>query len=138
MAFWLGAIGDLVLVPRAGRNDGQKPKEPGLRWQKIARWLCYNPLVASQARARIAPRQQTIFLPSNGLISATVGIDTPVGFFYGEGETMPAPSNTNKTGLLIAADIMALPDNNIRKSVYHLVRAINRAHEDKENTKKVA
>ena len=65
-------------------------------------------------------------------------LNTPVGFFYGEGETMPAPSNTNKTGLLIAADIMAIPDNNIRKSVYHLVRAINRAHEDNEKSRKVA
>ena len=65
-------------------------------------------------------------------------LNTPVGFFYGEGEAMPAPSNTNKTGLLIAADIMAIPDNNIRKSVYHLVRAINRGHKDNEKSRKVA
>ena len=79
-----------------------------------------------------------IHISPQALDSCARQLNTPVGFFYGEGETMPAPSNTNKTGLLIAADIMALPDNNIRKSVYHLVRAINRAHEDKEKPKKVA
>ncbi len=65
-------------------------------------------------------------------------LNTPVGFFYGEDETMPTPSNTNKTGLLVAADIMALPDNNVRKSVYHLVRAINRAHEESKKSSKAA
>ena len=33
--FWLGAIGEVVPVPRADRNDVQNPKESGLRWKEI-------------------------------------------------------------------------------------------------------
>lgn len=59
-------------------------------------------------------------------------LNTPVGFFYGESDKHPAPSNSNKIGLLIAAEVMALPDDNIRKSVFHLVRSIVRWGEDRD------
>lgn len=53
-------------------------------------------------------------------------LNTPVGFFYGEGDKYPAPSNTNRLGLLLAAEVMQLPDDTIRKNVFHLVRSIIR------------
>ncbi len=61
-------------------------------------------------------------------------LNTPVGYFYGEGDKYPTPANTNKIGLLLAAEVMDLPDENIRKSVFHLVRAIIRwnDHRDKD------
>lgn len=59
-------------------------------------------------------------------------LNAPVGFFYGEGDTYPKPSNSNKIGLLLAAEIMELPDDNIRKSVFHLVRDIIRWSEKRE------
>jgi hypothetical protein len=33
--FWLGAIGAVVRVPQADRNDIQKPQKSGLRWPII-------------------------------------------------------------------------------------------------------
>ncbi len=34
--FWLGAIGEVVPIPRADRDDVQIPNQTGLRWKKIA------------------------------------------------------------------------------------------------------
>nr|WP_306264928.1 helix-turn-helix transcriptional regulator [Pararhizobium sp. IMCC3301] len=65
-------------------------------------------------------------LTAEAIGKCAASLNTPVGFFYGETDQHPAASNTNKVGLLLAAEIMELPDENIRKSVFHLVRSIIR------------
>lgn len=74
-----------------------------------------------------------IQIPTENIAKCAKALHTPVGFFYGEGDQQPAPSNINRVGLLVAAEIMELPDDNIRKSVYHLVRSINRACAPQDN-----
>lgn len=61
-------------------------------------------------------------------------LHTPVGFFYGEDGQQPANTNTSRAGLMVASEVMALPDETIRKSVFHLVRAINRYDNEKYKT----
>ncbi len=67
-----------------------------------------------------------IHIPSDAIHICAHVLNTPVNFFYGD-ETSPAPSNTNRVGLMVAAEIMDLPDDNVRRSIYQLARSINRA-----------
>jgi len=53
-----------------------------------------------------------------------------VEYFF-ENEHMPVQKNYNKAVLHVAAEIMALPNEDVRKSVYHLARTINKTCEDK-------
>lgn len=58
--------------------------------------------------------------------------DVAVDYFFGA-ETESAAKGINKTCLSVASEIMALPNDDIRKSVYFLVRAINKSWaQDKE------
>ena len=70
-----------------------------------------------------------IQIPTEAVAKCARALHTPVGFFYGEDNQQPANTNINRVGLMVAAEIMGLPDDNIRKSVYHLVRSINRISE---------
>lgn len=45
----------------------------------------------------------------------------PVGYFYGEGGF----ERNNNIGVIIASEIMKLPNENIAKAIYVLVKAIN-------------
>ena len=49
----------------------------------------------------------------------------PVGYFYGEGESGSNYKRYDKTVMLVAAEIMDLPED-IRKGVYILSRQINK------------
>lgn len=53
-------------------------------------------------------------------------LKTPVGFFYGEDENPAHCGNIHRIGLVAASEIMDLPNDDIRKGLVHLVRAINR------------
>lgn len=74
-----------------------------------------------------------IHMPPEAIGKCAKSLNTPVGYFYGEGDKYPVPSNTNKIGLLLAAEVMELPDDNIRKSLFHLVRDIIRWSEKRNS-----
>ncbi len=73
-----------------------------------------------------------IHVSPEGIARCAQALHTPVGYFFGEDGTQPANTNISRVGLMVAAEIMAMPDDNIRKSVYQLVRSINR-YEDSRN-----
>lgn len=72
-----------------------------------------------------------IQIPTEAVAKCAKALHTPVGFFYGEEDQQPA--NINRVGLMVAAEVMALSDDNIRKSVYQLVRSINRCDASQDN-----
>lgn len=72
-----------------------------------------------------------IQIPTEAVAKCAKALHTPVGFFYGEEDKQPA--NINRVGLMVAAEVMALSDDNIRKSVYQLVRSINRCDASQDN-----
>ena len=75
-----------------------------------------------------------IHIPTEAIVKCAKCLQTPVGFFLGEEERLGSGGRMHRTGLLVAAEVMALPDDNLRKSVFHLVREINRACiDDKED-----
>lgn len=65
-------------------------------------------------------------LTAEALNTCAKSLNAPVAFFYGEENSAQTPSNTNKLGLLIAAEIMELPDDTLRKTVFQLVRTLNK------------
>ena len=71
---WLGAIGAVVRVPQADRNDIQNPHKSGLRWPKIARRTALRPSddAPHQSSGRALPADD--FGPSYGSIVRTFGI----------------------------------------------------------------
>ncbi|WP_306261323.1 helix-turn-helix domain-containing protein [Pararhizobium sp. IMCC21322] len=71
-------------------------------------------------------------LTAEAIGKCAASLSTPVGFFYGETDQHPAATNTNRTGLLLAAEIMELPDNDGRKHLYHFIRSLNRAWQEKD------
>lgn len=58
------------------------------------------------------------------LCARTWGVS--VDYFFGA-ETDTAAKGLNKVCLSVASEIMALPNDDVRKSVYFLVRAINKS-----------
>lgn len=48
----------------------------------------------------------------------------PVGYFYGEGHTQ---KKFSKVSLMIASEVMMLPNDEVKKNLYHLVRSMNDA-----------
>lgn len=59
----------------------------------------------------------------------------PVGYFYGEGENGSNNKRYDKTVMLVAAEIMELPED-IRKGVYILSRQINKTFSSETNNEK--
>jgi DNA-binding XRE family transcriptional regulator len=45
-----------------------------------------------------------------------------VGYFYGEGHTQ---KKFSRMSLMIASEVMMLPNNEMKKNIYNLVRSIN-------------
>lgn len=86
--------------------------------------------------AQTVQRYETgeIHIPSEAIHICARELNTPVNFFYGDDAGL-TPSNTNRVGLMVAAEIMDLPDDNIRKSVFHLVKSINHFGNSKNNIK---
>lgn len=74
-----------------------------------------------------------IKIPADAIGKCAKTLNTPVGYFFGEGDQHPLPANTNRIGLLVSAEIMALPNENLQNRVYHLVRSINEACEEKND-----
>lgn len=54
---------------------------------------------------------------------------TPVGYFYGEGNA----KKYSRASLLIAAEAMLLPSEEVRKHIYMLIKSINHASEQDNN-----
>lgn len=75
-----------------------------------------------------------IQLPSDVIAACAVIFGTPVGEFYGEAADTGEKSAQNRAGLMVAAEIMALPNLELRKSVFHMVRQINRTCEERERS----
>lgn len=59
-------------------------------------------------------------------------LGVPVGHLCGEGEESETP-RYNKAALTVAAEIIALPNDDIRKSIYHLARTINKNWPEQNN-----
>lgn len=66
-----------------------------------------------------------IHIPTEALAICAKTLGAPVEHFFAETDHIPANNNINRIGLMAAAEIMELPDDNIRKNVYYLVRSIN-------------
>lgn len=82
-----------------------------------------------------------IQLPSDVIATCAAFFDTSVVEFYGENRRTYDKSPEGRAGLMVAAEIMALPNLELRKSVYQMVRQINRTIEEQDNrsrTDKVA
>ncbi len=106
---------------------------------KLRQARCLNKLSQQSLGEQLGVSMQTvqryetgeIHIPSEAIHICARALNTPVSFFYGD-DTSPTPSNTNRIGLMVAAEIMDLPDDNIRKSFYQLARSINRASSSQE------
>ena len=89
----------------------------GIRYQMIQRY--------EGGKARMPPER----------IAACARIfDVPVEYFFGTDDD-DRKSGYNKMVLTIAAEILALPNDDVRKAVYHMVRAFSKYCEEVEEEK---
>jgi len=58
--------------------------------------------------------------------------EIPVGYFYGEGHSQ---KKLSRASLMIASEVMMLPSDEIRKTIYAMVRNINLAWEQDNQNK---
>ncbi len=65
-------------------------------------------------------------MPPERIATCARLFSVPVEYFFGS-ESNDNKNHYNKAILTIAAEVMDLPNDDVRKSVYHLVRAINKA-----------
>lgn len=86
----------------------------GVRYQQIQKY--------ETGQARIPPIR---------LAACARIFGVPVEYFFGA-DIKDKPVY-NKVALTVAAEIMALPHDDIRKSVYHLVRTINKVWIEQDN-----
>lgn len=74
-----------------------------------------------------------IYIPSEAIYKSIQMLNTSVSFLYDEEEGQKyASSNINRTGLMVAVEITELPNDTIRKNIYHLVRSINKVETEQE------
>lgn len=59
-------------------------------------------------------------------------LEAPIEYFFGTDNDDKQPQY-NKAVLTVAAEIMALPNDDMRKSVYHLARTINKSWDIQDN-----
>lgn len=71
-------------------------------------------------------------MPPERIASCARIFCVPVEYFFGS-EQPEIHSGYSKAVLTVAAEIMALPNADIRKSVYHLARAINKSWNVQDN-----
>ena len=64
-------------------------------------------------------------MPPERIAACARIFSVPVEYFFGS-ENEAIHSNYSKAVLTIAAEIMELPNDDVRKSVYHLARTINK------------
>ena len=73
-----------------------------------------------------------IQIPFEAVAKCAKALYTPVGYFLGEEGQPSITTSISKLGLSVAAEIMALPDDTIRRGVFDLVRSINRYVQDED------
>lgn len=71
-------------------------------------------------------------MPPERIAACARIFNTPVEYFFGS-ESASEPPRYNKVVLTIAAEIMALPNDDLRKTVYHLARTINKSWDAQDN-----
>jgi len=104
---------------------------------RIRQARCLNKLSQKDLGERIGVTHQTIYryeageihMSPESIFICAKALNKPVGYFFGEDCQQPSPSNTNRVGLMVAAEIMDLPDDNIRKGIYKLVCSINQCRD---------
>lgn len=69
-------------------------------------------------------------LPPMAIQICARALDVPVGYFYGEGDDYPLPDNAHLPGLIAAAEVLRLPNDEIRNSAVQFFRAVNRWSEE--------
>lgn len=90
--------------------------------------------------ARIGVRYQQIQkyetgitrMPAERIAACARILEVSIEYLFGTDSDVKQPQY-NKAVLTVAAEIMALPNDDIRKSVYHLARNINKTWNDQDN-----
>ena len=70
-------------------------------------------------------------MPPERIAACARILEVPVEYFFGSQSEIHA--SYNKAVLTVAAEIMALPNDDVRKSVYHLARTINKSWGEQDN-----
>ena len=73
-------------------------------------------------------------MPPERIAACAKILEVPIEYFFGTDSDTKQPQY-NKAVLTVAAEIMALPNDDIRKSVYHLARNINKTWDVQDNEK---
>jgi len=71
-------------------------------------------------------------MPPERIAACARILEVPVEYFFGTDSDDKKP-HYNKAVLTVAAEIMALPNDDMRKSVYHLARTINKTWKIQDN-----
>ena len=74
-------------------------------------------------------------IPTVAFVKCAKVLGTPLDTLTCDDGQPPPSGMINKTGLIVAAEIMALPDDDIRKHIFRLARAINAYAADKDDEK---
>lgn len=101
--------------------------------RRLARLRQSHRMSQESLGARLGVRYQAIQkyesgktrMPPERIAACSRIFDVPVEYFFGTDKD-DYKASYNKIVLTIAAEIMALPNDDIRKSVYHMVRTINK------------
>ena len=64
-------------------------------------------------------------MPPERIAACARILEVPIEYFFGTDDEVKQPQY-NKAVLTVAAEIMALPNEDVRKGVYYLVRTINK------------
>jgi len=73
-------------------------------------------------------------MPPERIAACSQILDVPIEYFFGIENKTKQPQYS-KAVLTIAGEIIALPNDDIRKSVYHLARTINKSWNEQDNNK---
>lgn len=73
-------------------------------------------------------------MPPERIAACARILEAPIEYFFGTDNDDKQP-RYNKAVLTVAAEIMALPNDDVRKSVYYLARAINKSWDIQDNEK---
>lgn len=71
-------------------------------------------------------------MPPERIASCARILSVPIEYFFGTGID-DKPPQYNKAVLTVAAEIMNLPNDDIRKTFYHLARMINKSWNEQDN-----
>lgn len=74
-------------------------------------------------------------MPPERIAACSRILSVPIEYFFGTDSEAKQPQY-NKAVLTVAAEIMALPNDDVRKSFYHLARIINKTWDQQDNQPK--